>query len=118
MDRPLTIEHGSNRRWRLLRENRLRIALVLALVEGVLVLVGEIDWWVVVLLAIAAVALYVTRGRAARREALREGSWIFAVSQVAVVLVPALALVLTAFAVVGLVLLAVVALVILLRDRR
>jgi hypothetical protein len=58
------------------------------------------------------------RGRAARREEVREVSWIFAVSQVAVVLVPVLALVLTAFAVVALVLIAVVALVVLLRDRR
>ena len=118
MDRPLTIDHDSNRLGRRLRENRLRIALLLGLVEGVLVLVGEIDWWVVVLLALGAVALYVTRGRTAQREELREASWILAVSQVAVVLVPALALVLTAFAIVALVLLAVFALVVLLRDRR
>ena len=118
MERPLTIEHGSNRFGRALRENRLKLALVLALVEGVLVLVGEIDWWVVVLLAIGAVVLYVAWGRTATRAELRDGSWIVAVSQVAVVLVPALALVLTAFAIVALVLLALVALVVLLRDRR
>ena len=88
------------------------------MVEGILVLVGAIDWWVVVLLAILGVALYVLAGRAARREEARELSWIFAVSQVAVVLVPALALVLTAFAVVALIAIAVVALVVLLRDRR
>jgi hypothetical protein len=110
VDRPLTIEHGSNRFGRALRENRLKLALVLAVAEGVLVLVGQIRWWVVVLLAIGAVALYVSRGRQARREEVREGTWILAVSQLAVVLVPALALVLTAFA--------IVALVILLRDRR
>jgi len=115
---PLTIEHDETRSGRRLRRNRLRIALVVAVVEGVLVLVGQIDWWVVVLLAVAAVALYVTVGRSAQSEDLRQASWIFAVSQVAVVLVPALALVLTAFAVVALVLLAVVALVVLLRDRR
>ena len=114
----MTIEHGSSRLGRRLRENRLRIALVVALVEGILVLVGSIDWWVVFLLAIAAVAFYGMRGRAARREETRQLSWIFAVSQVAVVLVPVLALVLTAFAVVALVLIAVVALVVLLRDRR
>ena len=118
MDRPVTIEHGSTRLGRRLRDNRLRVALMIALVEGVLVLVGSIDWWVVVLLAVAAVALYVMRGRSARREEARELSWVFAVSQVAVVLVPVLALVLTAFAVVALVLIAVVALVVLLRDRR
>jgi hypothetical protein len=118
VDRPLTIEQGHNRFGRALRENRLRIALLVALVEGILVLVGEIPWWSVVLVAILAVAIYITGGRSAGRQAVRELSWIFAVSQVAVVLVPALALVLTAFAVVALVLIAVVALVVLLRDRR
>jgi hypothetical protein len=118
MDRPATIEHGSTRMGRRLRVNRLRIALLVALVEGILVLVGSIDWWVVVLLAVAAVALYVLWGRTASREEVRELSWVLAVSQVAVVLVPALALVLTAFAVVAPVLIAVVALVVLLRDRR
>jgi hypothetical protein len=118
VDEPLTIEHGSTRWGRRLRENRLKIAVVVALVEGVLVLVGAIDWWVVVLLAIAAVALYVWRGRSAARQELRETSWILAVSQLAVVLVPALVLVATALAIFALVALAVVALVVLLRDRR
>jgi hypothetical protein len=118
MDRPLTIEHGTDRFGRFLRENRLKIALVVALVEGVLVLLGEIAWWVVVLLAIAAVVLYVSRGRKARDQKVREVSWIVAVSQLAVVLVPALALVLTALAIFTLVVLALVALVVLLRDRR
>ena len=118
MDRPATIEHRSSRLGRQLRDNRLRIALVVALVEGVLVLLGSIEWWLVLVLAIASVAVYVLWGRAARHEAVREVSWILGVSQVAVVLVPVLALVLTAFAVVALVLIAVVALVVLLRDRR
>lgn len=115
---PLTIEPGSNRFGRRLRGSRLQIALLVALVEGVLVLVGAIDWWVVALLAIAGVALYVVSGRRAKRAELRDGSWILAVSQVVVVLVPVLALILTAFAIVALVLFAVVALVVLLRDRR
>jgi hypothetical protein len=118
MDGPITIEHGTSSIGRRLRDSRLRIALVVALVEGVLVLFGSIDWWIVLLLAIGAVALYVTRGRTARRQDVREASWIFAVSQVAVVLVPALALVVTALAVVLLVIVAVVALVVLLLDRR
>ena len=118
MVRPATIEHRSTRFSRRVRDNRLRIALLVALVEGILVLVGSIDWWVVVILAIAAVAFYAMRGRSAHREEVRDVSWILAVSQVAVVLVPVLALVLTAFAVVALVLIAVVALVVLLQDRR
>jgi hypothetical protein len=118
VDGPLTIEHGSTRMGRRLRENRLKIALLVAVVEGLLVVFDVIDWWVVVLLAIGAVALYVWRGREAGRQEVRETSWILAVSQVAVVLVPALVLVATALAVVALVILAVVALVVLLRDRR
>ena len=118
VDRPLVIEHGSNRFGRWLRENRLWIALVVALVEGILVLVGEITWWSVVLVAIIAVAIYVWGGRKAGREEVREVSWIFAVSQVAVVLVPALAFGVVVFAAIALVLAAVVALVVLLRDRR
>lgn len=118
MERPLTIEHGVTSRRTRLHENRLRIALLVALVEGLLVLLGEIDWWVVALFAVAAVALYLSRGRSASRRELRELSWIAAVSQVLVVLVPVLALLITAVAVVALVLLALVALVVLLRDRR
>jgi hypothetical protein len=118
VDGPLTIEHGSTRMGRRLRENRLKIALLIALVEGLLVVFDVIDWWIVVLLAIGAVALYVWRGRTAGRQEVRETSWILAVSQVAVVLVPALVLVATALAIVALVILAVVALVVLLRDRR
>jgi amino acid transporter len=118
MDGPVTIEHGTSSVGRRLRDSRLRIALVVALAEGILVLLGSIDWWIVLLLAIGAVAIYVTRGRTARRQDVREASWIFAVSQVAVVLVPALALVLTALAVFLLVIVAVVALVVLLLDRR
>lgn len=113
-----TIEHGGTRLGRRLRGSRLQLALIVALVEGALVLVGAIHWWVVALLAIGAVALYVTRGRAAKREEVRAGSWILAVSQVLVVLVPVLALILTAFAILALVLVAIVALVVLLRDRR
>jgi hypothetical protein len=113
-----TIDHGGTRLSRRLRDNRLKIALLIALVEGILVLVGEIDWWVVVLLAIGAIALYVLRGRTSPRDDVRQVTWIAAVSQVAVVLVPALALVLSALAVVALVILAVIALVVLLRDRR
>ncbi len=118
MDRPLTIEHGQTRFGRALRENRFRIALIVALVEGILVLIGEIPWWTAVLIAIGAVVLYVGAGRKSGRQEARELTWIFAVSQLAVVLVPALALVLTAFAVVALIVIAVVALVVLLRDRR
>ena len=119
MDRPLTIEHGSNRFGRALRENRLRIALVVALVEGILVLVGEIPWWSSSCVAVVAVALYVCgrpEGRAARRSGRSRGSSRSPRSRSCSC--PRWRSVLIAFAVVALVLVAVVALVVLLRDRR
>ena len=119
MDRPLTIEHGSNRFGpRPAREpapDRARSSLSSRACSSSS---ARSRGGSVVLVAIVAVALYVDAGRNAGRQELRELAWIFAVSQLAVVLVPALALVLTAFAVVALVVLAVVALVVLLRDRR
>lgn len=116
MTEPLTIDHGTSGHGRMLRRNRLRIALLVALVEGILVLTGSIDWWVVALLALGSVVLYAAWGRGARDE-LRQLTWILAVSQVAVVLVPALALVVTALAIFALVAFALIALVVLLRDR-
>ena len=119
VDRPLTIEHGSNRFGRALREHRLKLALGLAVVEGVLVLAGEID---VVGRRPASRSPQscstsaAAAGRGARRSGRERGS--SPSRSCAVVLVPVLALVLTAFAVVALVILAIVALVILLLDRR
>jgi len=57
------IEHGSGKVSRWLRERRLRMAVWIALVEGVLVLVDAIDWWVVVALAVVGVALATIKAR-------------------------------------------------------
>ena len=40
---------------RRLRQRRYRIAFAIAALEGILVLAGAIPWWLVVLLALAAV---------------------------------------------------------------
>jgi hypothetical protein len=112
------IEHGSSRPGRFLRERRLRIALWIALAEGVLVVLDVIPWWLVFVAAAAAVALYAWLGRGNRSDTVRQTSWIAASSQVLVALVPVLMLVLTAVAVAALVVLGLVALVLLLVDRR
>lgn len=117
MDVP-AIEHGSTRPGRWLRERRVRIALLIALVEGVLVLVGVIPSWAALLVGAAVVAFYFFVARNFRNDAAREASWTAALSQVFMALVPVLAFVLTAVAVIVLVLIAVVALLALLADRR
>lgn len=103
-------------RW--LRERRLRIALGVALVEGILVVVDVIPEWLAIVVGAAIVAYWWLAGRNYGWQLARQVSWTAAMSQVFVALVPVLAFVLTALAVVALVILAVVALVALLADRR
>ncbi len=73
-----------------LREHRLRVTLITAFVEGLLVLVGVISWWLVVALAIVAVGFWGVAGRNYKSGTGRQVSWIFASSQAVVVLVPIL----------------------------
>ena len=113
----LVIEHGESPRARRLRQSRLRIALVIAAIEGILVLAGAIPWWVVVALAAGSVALYVAVRSTGRSEVV-QSAWIAAFSQLVLVLVPVAAAVVTAFAVVLIVMFALVALIALVRDRR
>ena len=111
------IEHGSTRTGRWLRERRLRFTLWIAAAEGLLYLVHVLHWWEAVLLAAIAVPFWWYAGRQHRSDALRQASWIFAGSQLLVLVVP-LALGLVKAIAVGLVaLLALVALVVLFRER-
>ena len=114
----LVIEHRESGLARRLRQNRYRAALAIAAIEGILVLAGAIPWWLVVLVALGAVAGYVTWGREHESTDVRVVSWTAAVSQLLVVLVPVLAGALVVLAAVVVVLLAVLALVALLLDRR
>lgn len=113
----LVIEHGESSRGRRLRHNRVRIALVVAAIEGIVVLAGAIPWWFVVALAAAAVTLYVAVRNQARSE-LVQLAWIAAFSQAALVLVPIVASFVVLLAIVVIVAFAIVALVALARDRR
>jgi hypothetical protein len=112
------LEHRSTPRGRWLRARRLRIALGIAVVEGLLVVLDVVDWWIAVLVAIAAIAFYLVAGRELRSYIARQLSWIAAASQALVVLVPILVVVVTWLAIVALAILAVVALILLLSDRR
>ena len=105
--------HG---RW--LRTRRLRLALWIAVVEGILVVVDAIPGWIALAVAAGVIAFYLFYGREAHSDTVRQASWIAAASQVCVALVPALVLVIGALAVVAVVVLAVVALLVLFADRR
>jgi predicted neutral ceramidase superfamily lipid hydrolase len=117
MTYPAVIEHRESSWTRNLRRNRLRFALGIAALEGILVIAGALPWWAVVLLAAAAIAVYISQGRTHPRADVRQLSWIAAVSQLVVVLVPIAVVVATALAIGVVVLLAAVALVVLLRER-
>ena len=114
----LVVEHGSSRSGRWLRRHRLRIALRTALAEGVLVLLDVIPGWTAIVLAIGLVGFYLVAGRSLRNDGARQLSWIAAVSQLLVALVPALVALLTLAAIAVLVLIAAAALVLLFVDRR
>jgi len=112
------IEHGESTLARRARQNRLKLALAIAAVEGILVLVGAIPWWFVVLLALVALAAYVGWGREHKSADVRVVTWTAAVSQLVVVLVPVVAGALVVLVAVAVVVLAAVALAALVLDRR
>lgn len=118
MSGQMLIEHGETRRARRLRQNRYKVALGVAALEGILVLVGAIPWWVVVLLALVSLVGYAAWGREHSSPDVRVVTWTAAVSQLVVVLVPVLAGLVVVLAAVVVVLLAAVALAALLLDRR
>jgi hypothetical protein len=112
------IEYGSTPRSRWLHARRFKIALGIALAEGVLVLAHVIPAWIAILVGIAVLGYWFLIGRNHRSQVVRDAGWTAAMSQVVVVVVPLLAFVLTTLAIFVLVLIAVVALVALLADRR
>jgi hypothetical protein len=113
------IDAHSTRVSRWLRERRLRIALWIAVFEGIVVaLRGDISRWTVVAIAVPVLALYILGGRSLRWNAGRQLLWIVAASQVMALLVVIIAFVIGAVALILVGLFAVVALVYLFSDLR
>jgi hypothetical protein len=111
------IEAGGSVRGAWLRERRLRLALLIGLVESLLVVLGGLGWFWVLALAAVAVALYLFVARGARFHTLREVAWILAASQLIAVVVPVLWVVAKALAIAILVVMAIGLLALLLMDR-
>ena len=112
------LEHRTTRLGRWLRERRLRVALWIAVIEGILVAFKVIAWPVAVVVAVAIIVLYFGVAARSRSDSVRQVSWIAAVSQALVALVPVLVIVVGMLALIVVALLAIAALVLLLSDRR
>jgi hypothetical protein len=115
---PRVLEHGSSRSARWLRSNRIRIALWIAVVEGVLVVFNVIDVLPALLVAAVVVAAYFWLSQRVSAGPTRDALWIGAVSQALVALVPVLVLLIGTLALIAVGILAAVVLVLLLTGRR
>ena len=113
------IEAGSTRMGRWLRERRLRLALWVAVVEGLIVaLTPDLTKWTVLVIGVILLAFYIVAGRSIRWDVARQLSWIAAASQALAILVVILAFVIGLLAIVAVVAFAVIALVYLFSDYR
>src|SRR5437588_4112271 len=113
------IEAHSSRASRWLRERRLRLALWIAVLEGIVVAVrGDISRWTVVVIAVAVLAVYVSTRDRIRWDAGRQIVWVVAASQVMALLVVILAVIVGVIALVLVAAFAIVALVYLFSDLR
>jgi hypothetical protein len=118
LGREPVLEHGTSLVGRWLRENRIRLALAIAVSEGVLVAFEVINGWAALIVALLLLFLYITYGRKLRWDWAREASWIAATSQAFVALVPVLVIIIGTLALIGVAVIAAVALVLLFSDRR
>jgi hypothetical protein len=111
------IDQGSTRTGRWMREHRMRFTLWLAAAEGLIYLIAFRHWWFFLLVAIVAVGLWFYGGRSSRSDLVRQATWIFAVAQLLVLLVPLLWSILHAVAIAVVALLAIAALIFLFTER-
>jgi hypothetical protein len=121
-DQPLQpsgpIEHHTTRAGRWLRARRIRAALWIAVIEGIIVaLLHDVSRWTVIAVAIPLLALYLFWGRTARSDTVRQLSWIAGASQALAVVVTILAFLLSWVALVLAGVFAIIALLFLFSDR-
>jgi hypothetical protein len=113
------IDAHSSRTSRWLRERRVRLALWIAVFEGIVVaFAANIGKWTVLFLAIAVLAVYMFAARNIKWDAGRQIAWIVAASQCLALLVVILVFVLKIVAIVLIIGFALVALAYLFGDLR
>ena len=113
------IEGGGTRIGRWLRGRRVRLALWVAVIEGLLVaLTPDLTKWTVLVIGAILLAFYMLAGRHMSWDVGRQLSWIAAASQALAILVVIFAFVFKLVAIVAVVIFALVALAYLFSDAR
>jgi hypothetical protein len=113
------IEGGGTRIGRWLRGRRVRLALWVAVIEGLLVaLTPDLTKWTVLVIGAILLAFYMLAGRNMSWDVGRQLSWIAAASQALAILVVIFAFVFKLVAIVAVVIFALVALAYLFSDAR
>jgi FtsH-binding integral membrane protein len=115
--RPDAIEHGASSTALWLRERRVRTALWIGLIEGLLVIFHVIDKWIAIGVAIVVLAIYFFFGRNSSSPTVRQVSWVAAASQAVLILVPIVVAIIPTVALILVAIIAVVALVALFAER-
>jgi len=67
-------------------DRRAKIALIVAAVEGLLLLIGSLSKWLVIVVAIVGIALWFFRGRDLKPGLWKDVLWVVAVSQLLIIL--------------------------------
>ena len=117
LERGPVLEHRTTPLGRWLREYRTRIAIWIAVAEGLLIVVGAIPKYPAIFIALLIVIGYFAFGRRLTWYTGRQIAWIAGGSQAIVALVPVLAIVVGTLALVAVAVIAVVALVLIFSDR-
>jgi hypothetical protein len=103
-------------RW--LAQRRLKLALGIAVLEGILVAVEkDFSRWTVIIISAPIIAFYLLAGRTLQSDAGRQLAWIAAASQAFAVILCVVALVVGAFVLIVAGVFAAIALILLLSDR-
>ncbi len=113
-----SVAQPRSRSGRWLAERRLKIALVIAVLEGILVAIEkDFSRWTVIVIAAPIIAFYLFAGRTLESDTGRQLSWIAAASQAFAALLAILALVIKLFVLIVAGVFAAIALVLILSDR-
>jgi hypothetical protein len=94
-----------------------RVALIVAVLEGVLIIVDVIPRWVAVVIAAVVIAGYFLWGRSVSQPSVRQGMWAVAMSQAIVLFVPIIGWIVGAAVIVVLAVVAALVVVALIIDR-
>jgi hypothetical protein len=111
------VEHRESATMRWLREKRISLAIAVAVVEGVLIVAGELSKALALIVAIAVVVGYFTLADRLKPGVGREIAWIATGSQAIVLLVPLLVLVIGTLTFIAIAAIGVVALLLLFSRR-